>query len=96
MQLNVFVKTIRIFPGLLEHQEGLPKHSHHSSSQSIQFPENRHICLKTGQVILEAELSQIQNVYKTRSDAEKKKECKLTLFSTEAPPFIVYSECYRY
>ena len=36
---------------LLGHQEALPKHLHHSWSQSIQFPENWHICLKRGQVI---------------------------------------------
>ena len=44
--------TVHIFPMLLGHQEALPKHLHHSWSQSIQFPENWHICLKTGQVIL--------------------------------------------
>ena len=49
--LNNFFRPLHIFPMLLGHQETLPKHSHHSSSQSIQFPENRHICLKTGQVI---------------------------------------------
>ena len=52
MILNNFFRPLHIFPMLLGHQETLPKHSHHSSSQSIQFPENRHICLKTGQVIL--------------------------------------------
>ena len=49
--LNNFFRPLHIFPMLLGHQETLPKHSHHSSSQSMQFPENRHICLKTGQVI---------------------------------------------
>ena len=51
MILNNFFRPLHIFPMLLGHQETLPKHSYHSSSQSIQFPENRHICLKTGQVI---------------------------------------------
>ena len=49
--LNDFFRPLHIFPMLLGHQETLPKHSHHSSSQSIQFLENWHICLKTGQVI---------------------------------------------
>ena len=51
MILNNFFRPLHIFPMLLGHQEALPKHLHHSWSQSIQFPENWHICLKTGQVI---------------------------------------------
>ena len=51
MILNNFFRPLHIFPMLLGHQEALPKHLHHSWSQSIQFLENWHICLKTGQVI---------------------------------------------
>ena len=54
MILNNFFRPLHIFPMLLGHQEALPKHLHHSWSQSIQFPENWHICLKTGQVIYQA------------------------------------------
>ena len=52
MILNNFFRPLHIFPMLLGHQEALPKHLHHSWSQSIQFPENWHICLIRGQVIL--------------------------------------------
>ena len=51
MILNNFFRPLHIFPMLLGHQEALPKHLNHSCSQSIQFQENWHICLKTGQVI---------------------------------------------
>ena len=51
MILNTFFRPLHIFPLLLGHQEALPKHLHHSWSQSIHFPENWHICLKRGQVI---------------------------------------------
>ena len=48
MILNNFLRPLYIFPMLLGHQEALPKHLHHSWSQSIQFPENWHIWLKRG------------------------------------------------
>ena len=51
MILNNFLRPLHIFPLPFWHQETLPKHLHHSLSQSIQFLENWHICLKTGQVI---------------------------------------------
>ena len=51
MILNNFFRPLHIFPMLLGHQEALPKYLHHSWSQSIQFPEKWHICLKRGQVI---------------------------------------------
>ena len=54
MILNNFFRPLHIFPLPFGHQETLPKHLHHSPSQSIQFLENWHICLKTGQVIYAA------------------------------------------
>ena len=67
MILNNFFRPLHIFPMLLGHQEALPKHLHHSWSQSIQFPENWHICLKTGQVILQRNNYQFTGIIKTKN-----------------------------
>ena len=56
---------------LFGHQETLPKHSHHSLSQSIHFPENWHIWIKKGQLIsrkfhVALKFTLVQLVYSTR------------------------------
>ena len=55
IKINIYKNIVDAKPKnehmILGHQEALPKHLHHSWSQSIQFLENWHICLKTGQVI---------------------------------------------